>query len=462
MKLKNFYQRKLEVEFAPQDTRLVNGAYWLIRLRWIAIAWVCLAAFIARYIFNISVQDVAFYCSGGALLIENTLSLILLKRLLRTRKGNIFNYVRKIINFQISFDLLVLTIIIHYSGGIENPIFIFYIFHIVIASILLSKLDSYIQTTFAIILLCLLALFEYSGIIPHYDLWLERAIKSNLFCDTSFILEILTIFIITAYFLVYMANYVVTLLRKQEKAYEQANIQLQQQDAIKNEYVLRVTHNIKGHLAAIQTSLAVLNDKILGPIKDKQYEFIKRAYTRTIKLTEFVNTLLKLTQMRLDDKLEPSIFSIRDTIHNAITTVKKDAANESITLNSNIAHTIDKITSNPFSIEEVIVNLLHNAIKYTPSNGTIDVNVKDHKDNILIEISDTGIGIPQEELPKVFDEFYRASNAKKLVKDGTGLGLSMVKQIIQRYGGKIWVNSREGIGSKFSFTLPKSISTSNN
>jgi signal transduction histidine kinase len=124
-------------------------------------------------------------------------------------------------------------------------------------------------------------------------------------------------------------------------------------------------------------------------------------------------------------------------------------------LKSNIDLIEDNIFGNPLSIEEVITNLLFNAIKYTAQNGKVEINAKNEKGCVLVEIIDTGIGIPEEELPKVFDEFYRATNAKKIEKDGTGLGLSIVKQIIERHNGKIWVDSKEGIGTKFNFTMPK-------
>jgi len=94
-------------------------------------------------------------------------------------------------------------------------------------------------------------------------------------------------------------------------------------------------------------------------------------------------------------------------------------------------------------------------IKYTPENGTVQLNAKEKGVNVLVEIIDTGIGIPKDELPNVFDEFYRASNARKLEKDGTGLGLVIAKQIIERHNGQINVESEENKGSRFWFTLPK-------
>jgi len=107
----------------------------------------------------------------------------------------------------------------------------------------------------------------------------------------------------------------------------------------------------------------------------------------------------------------------------------------------------------------MITNLLFNAVKYTPENKTVHLEAKSDDKHIRIDIIDTGIGIPADELGNVFGEFFRASNARKTEKDGTGLGLSIVKQIIEQHGGDISVESQEGRGTKFTVILPQDSST---
>jgi signal transduction histidine kinase len=99
--------------------------------------------------------------------------------------------------------------------------------------------------------------------------------------------------------------------------------------------------------------------------------------------------------------------------------------------------------------------MLLNAIKYTPEKGKVSLTAAEQGDNILIQVSDTGIGIPPDEAVRLFEEFYRASNARKIERDGTGLGLSIVKQVVERHGGKVWAQNDPQGGSTFSFTLPK-------
>jgi signal transduction histidine kinase len=257
-------------------------------------------------------------------------------------------------------------------------------------------------------------------------------------------------------------NLFFTELKKQEKAareanvqLKEANLQLQEKDRIKDEYVARVTHDIKGHLAAIQSCLYIAGDESSGSLNDKQSDFFGRARNRTVQLTDFVKELLNLTQMRLSGQLQMEPFSLPDSISKALASVATRAKEKSITVTSNVEPSLGQIVGNEFSINEMITNLLFNAVKYTPENKSVHLEAKSHDDSVRIEISDTGIGIPADELGNIFEEFFRASNAKKREKDGTGLGLSIVKQIVDRHGGEISAQSQEGQGTKFTVTLPK-------
>ena len=244
-------------------------------------------------------------------------------------------------------------------------------------------------------------------------------------------------------------------LKKQEKALREANIQLKEKDRIKDEYVARVTHDIKGHLAAIKSCLYIASDKLIGPLTEKQSDFMGRAMNRTTQLTTFVKELLDLTQMRLSGRLKMAGFSLPDVISKALAGIAAGAKEKSITVTSNVHPSVGQIVGDEFSINEMITNLLFNAVKYTPRNKTVHLEAKEQDDCVEIDIIDTGIGIPADQIGEVFDEFFRASNAKKSEKDGTGLGLSIVKQIVERHGGTISVQSQEGQGTTFTLTLPK-------
>ncbi|HLB75288.1 MAG TPA: ATP-binding protein [Sedimentisphaerales bacterium] len=247
-------------------------------------------------------------------------------------------------------------------------------------------------------------------------------------------------------------------LKKQEEALRSTNEQLRQKDRIKDEYVSRVTHDIKGHLAAIQSSLYIVKSGPADSLIEQQSEFLGRALHRTTQLTDFVKELLNLTQMRLSGRMQMESFSLRDSISKSLAGIEAKAEEKSITVSSDVAESVGSIVGNEFSITEMITNLLFNAVKYTPEGKSVRLEAKGSGDGVEIRISDTGIGIPADEVGSVFEEFFRASNARRSEKDGTGLGLSIVKQIVERHGGKINVQSKEGEGTTFTVILPRDCS----
>jgi signal transduction histidine kinase len=243
-------------------------------------------------------------------------------------------------------------------------------------------------------------------------------------------------------------------LQKQDKALREANAQLKQKDRIKDEYVSRVTHDIKGHLAAITNCLHVANDTSSHPLSELQANFLGRAINRTQQVTEFVKELLNLTQMRLSGRFDVSPFSLPETIAKALAAVENKAQDKSITVTSEIDPSVGDIVGNEFSIGEMISNLLFNAAKYTPEGKSIHLAAATGDGHVQVAVSDTGIGIPADEVDHVFDEFFRASNVAQSPTEGTGLGLSIVKQIVDRHGGEISVTSEEGQGTTFTVRLP--------
>lgn len=440
------------MEPVPEDIRLLRGARWLTKLRWIAIVYVVVGTYISSNILAISLNEVALYIIAALLSIYNVAVLMLLHHFSKIDKKITCKTVKKIINLQICTDLFLLTVLLHFSGGIENPLVFYFIFHMIIASILLSTHESYLQATFAVLLFGLLILLEHKQVLPHYCL--TGFVPFCLQQDKIYVLGTLFVFATALYLTVYMANYISTRLKRAESAYRQANVLLQEKDRIKDEYVLRVTHDIKGHLSTIRGCLGIIVNKLVGKPDDREADLIMRAYRRASELNNFVKALLRLTQMRLNNKFEMETFSIREVLENAVDSLINKAGDKSIMLNAVIDSSVDRIFGDRFSIEEMITNLLLNAIKYTDAGGTVELRAKNHEDAVLIDITDTGIGIPQEEQGRIFDEFYRATNAKAVESDGTGLGLSIVKHIIERHGGEIQIESRQDRGTTFKLRIP--------
>ena len=237
-----------------QNTRLTNRAYWLTILRWLFFIGVGTTTIVTQQFIGLDLPYQWIYLFTSAFILINLMSYIFLFRVKKIRGDN-SRALKRIINFQTSGDLIVLALILHFAGGIENPFYLYFFFQMVIASTLVSPLDSYLQATLAVFLMALTACFECLGIIPHYPL--EGFIPGDLYQNKFYVLVSVIVFGTTSYLIVYLTISISSALRKQEEAYRQANIELNKKDDIKNEYVLRVTHDIKSHLAAIQTNLGV-------------------------------------------------------------------------------------------------------------------------------------------------------------------------------------------------------------
>ncbi len=435
------------------NLRIVRLAYWLITLRWFAIIGIFIAYYIARHYLNISIADLPVYSIIVFLILLNLLSFSLLKYLQKQGVRESLKDVKRIINFQISTDLIVLTVLLHYSGGVENPFIIYYIFHMIIGSIMLSTKESFLQTSFALMLLGAMTYLEYSGILRHFPL--QGFVTANMYNNLTYLACTGFIFISTSYFVVYITRNIIKQSEKHEAAYLQANAELEHKDKIKNEYVMRITHDIKGHITAIQSCISVLNEKLTGPLNSQQEEFVSRAYKRIQILNKFISDLLSITNRKLLQKSEKKYFSLKNLLEEIIKMTENNAQEKNISLIKNIGSSIDNIYGEPSSVEEVLSNIIQNAVKYSYAGKNVLINVKDKMENVLVEVIDSGMGIPENEIPLIFNEFYRAKNAKAEMKDGTGLGLAISKNIVEDHGGKIWIESKVNVGTTVYLLLKK-------
>jgi len=442
-----------DMESILENASLGKRALWLAKLRWTAIGILAIATFVATNIFSISVAHIELYYLSLILVPYNLILHLTIRNLCKKEDYVSQQIFHKIIIFQMLVDIVILAVILHFSGGVENPFLFCFVIHVVVASILLSTIWSYLQATLAILLFGSMVFLEYIGAIPHYSL--EGFASSGVYHNEVFILGVFMVLSATLYTVIYITNSIANQLKKQQQKYKDANSLLEQKDRIKNEYVLRVTHDIKGDLAAIKSCLDLVVDGVVGPLNEKQSDLVVRADRRSEKCMTFVSMLLKTTQMKLDGKIEMNKFSLKNTIFNAFSSVQLKASQKNTHIEYYITPKLDEAYGNYFLIEETVTNLLFNAIKYTPEGGQVILSAKDAKSHVLIEVTDTGIGLAKDDTEKVFDEFYRTKKAKKIEKDGTGLGLSIARQVVEQHGGKIWVKSEEGRGSTFSFTLPK-------
>jgi two-component system phosphate regulon sensor histidine kinase PhoR len=217
-------------------------------------------------------------------------------------------------------------------------------------------------------------------------------------------------------------------------------------------FVGNVSHELRTPLAGIKAVIETLQD---GAVNDPQaaMEFLDKAHAETDSMTQMIDELIELSRIETGrTKLELAEMDLNQLAGEVIGRLTVQAERKQITVRTEFAPDLPAVKADRQRMQEVITNILHNAIKFTPSGGRIEIKTQSAENAVTLRVTDTGIGISQDDLPHIFERFFKADKSR--TREGSGLGLAIAKHIIQAHGGKIWVESREGQGSTFGFSLP--------
>ncbi|MFC1645891.1 sensor histidine kinase [Candidatus Omnitrophota bacterium] len=251
----------------------------------------------------------------------------------------------------------------------------------------------------------------------------------------------------------------ITKLRQLQHELEKKNEELSKVDQLKSQFVANVSHEFKNPLAIIKESLGIVIDGILGKINPKQEKVLKSGKNSIERLIRLVTNLLNISMIESGKtEMKREEFDVASLVDETLRIYERDISKKQITLKEDISQDIGLMWADKDKLSQVIINLLSNAIRYTPNKGIIAIKLDGSEKEIHFEISDTGPGIPKEDYGKVFDKFERI-NAEK--QEGTGLGLPIAKDIVELHKGKVWVESEIGKGSRFIFVLPRDLRDKN-
>lgn len=231
--------------------------------------------------------------------------------------------------------------------------------------------------------------------------------------------------------------------------------QLSAIDKIKSNFLAMVSHQLKSPLGSTLLQTSILLDGIVGELNEKQKDLIQKIKAKTKGMVELVNDILDVCFIEERGYItQIESLSLSETLQKAIDMMQPQAQDKNITLKINVEENIPHINGNKSSIEAMFINLISNAIKYTPSEGQVDIELSKNGQHIQLKVSDTGIGIEEKDLPHIFEKFYRERSERTKNISGTGLGLSIVKGVVEAHHGSIYVESEVGKGTKFTILLP--------
>jgi two-component system phosphate regulon sensor histidine kinase PhoR len=231
---------------------------------------------------------------------------------------------------------------------------------------------------------------------------------------------------------------------------------LKELDKMKSEFIAMVTHELRAPIAAVEQQLTVILNKMAGEVTPKQEHLLSRAKERTKGLLTLIKDLLDLSKIEAGKMVQyKEPINLQEVIQRVVDLMRAEAENKKIDLQFSPPSQISLIHADRNSMEGIFTNLISNGIKYTPEGGKVWITLGEEGDFVKASVSDTGIGIKKEDLPRIFDKFYRVKTTETRQIVGTGLGLSIVKSIVDAHLGSISVESEEGGGTTLTVLFPK-------
>jgi len=249
-------------------------------------------------------------------------------------------------------------------------------------------------------------------------------------------------------------------LKEYANELEMANKELRRLDEIKSEFVAVASHELRTPLATIKNAIQLLLQRKTGDINENQEKFLSLAEKNINRLTNILNSLLDLSKIesgRIELNFEE--VNLRDSLEFIVSSFKPQVDGKSIQIEMEVEKDLPSVYADREKIIQVMMNLVGNAIKFTPQGGMISISAKPYNEDgnmVAVSVRDSGIGIPEDQLEKVFEKFHQVEESLRRSTGGTGLGLAITKGLVEAHQGKIWAESEIGEGSTFTFTLPVS------
>lgn len=226
-------------------------------------------------------------------------------------------------------------------------------------------------------------------------------------------------------------------------------------ERLKSEFIATASHELRTPLTSIRGYIDLLLLGTLGALTQPQIEFLQVVKNNIARIVELIDDLLDVSRVEAGEvRLRRELLDVAEVVYEVTEALYSQFTERSISLAIDVALDLPRVMADRRRLRQVIVNLVSNACKYTPSGGHVDVVLRVDDEDLRVDVRDTGVGIRSDAQPHIFTPFFRADNSLREVVGGTGLGLSITRSLVHLHGGRIWFESQEGEGAVFSFTLP--------
>jgi signal transduction histidine kinase len=439
--------------------------YLFARLRFLAAAGILVGGVFATYVVGIQGLDLCGLCGAAAVLAAYNTAVFFAVRPFRHLGEGTDRHRRLVLiaYLSVSLDYLVLTYAIWQVGGARSPFLAFYLLHVILASVLLSRAEAYGHAAVGYLLLSALVLGEWSGLVPHRDIAGATAPGDGL--DGRFVLTLLFVYGLLTAVTTMLTTGIVRLLRSNEHELRGARDRLERLADMRRSFLHVVLHDVRSPVGTVVAMLEGLTGGIDGPLGDAQKERVGRAGQRlhgVLDLLRSLRVLADLETERLETLMAP--VDLLATIRAAVEEQQDLAEQHGVSLQASLPASLPTVEGVERLMSEALANYLTNAIKYTPRGGTVVVGASSTTGIVRIEVRDSGPGISADDQGRLFQEFAKVGRAGGGGKKpgGIGLGLSIVRRIAEAHGGRAGVVSEIGSGSTFflEFEIRRSANTS--
>ena len=431
---------------------------WIIKLRYVAIAMLLSLLLVGALIESLRVSELSIAIVSAGIILYNVVFHLTHSKLPDGYAP--FNGLHfALLQMVMDFGSLIVTI--YLTGGVESPFYYFFIFHVIIGSLILPRNVVSLLVVITMVIITTGAILELRGIIPHIGI--EEFLDSPLYLNETYVFSKIAILAVILTVSNYLANSISKELYLRERSLTIAYEKLEEAEEAKSRYVMSVVHDLKTPIAAAMTYLNMILDGSLGRVSEALERPLERSRIRLNNAISIVNDILQLTQLKLAEKPEISRVNLTDLIDEIYQEMRILFVAKKIRFSTWINSEDDVyIEAERKLLKLGLSNIISNTHKYTEKGGRVEIHIRMEEDTIVIEIADSGIGIPPAEQQKIFQDFYRSSISKKKGIEGTGLGMSVVMHIIRQFNGGITVESPSRLaendehpGTAFTITLPR-------